>query len=603
MPHHHHQNQTFDTAYYAERGADAIAWQPWSEATLRKARQRGKLIFLNIGYTGCYWCERMASEVFRHPVGVAYIHRYFVPVTLDRAQRPDIANAFMQVVAAMTGKTGWPLTVILTPEGKPFHGGTYFSFESEVPGSPSLHQLLREALEAWEKDRPRVEDTANEMARQMREGMLPLLEAPLPQPGDVDAVALTAVEADYEPQSGGFDQGPKFPRPLLLLWLLHLAEKGHDRAREMALTTLIGMARGGIYDVLGGGFHEYARDAAWREPCFEKSLPTNALLGLAYARAYRLTGQAAFHRVAASTFDYILRELRLPNGLLVNGQGSESLHHGDRGAYYLWTAEEVRAALPPKEAEALVAAYDLGNAAATLQRALSDEALASRLGIAPAEAAERLAAAKTHLQEARQHRTPPITDTTVTTVWHALATRAFAEAARLLDAPRYAEAAAQGGAALLTHLRTADGLARNWYEDRATGAGLLEDHAAVALAMLALHRLDAPPPTPETSWLYEATQCLETLTHRFAADWGYYDTDAAHFTPFGRTQEIVDGVTPSSNALAVTLLLEFAAATHQPAFQNLAAAMLSRLTPAMAKYPTAFPQWLIARLSLGPQKL
>ncbi len=602
MPHHHHKDQPLDTAYYAERANDALAWQPWNEATLRKARQRNRLIFLNIGYTGCYWCERMASEVFRHPVGVAYIHRYFIPVTLDRAQRPDIANAFMQVVAAMTGKTGWPLTVILTPEGKPFHGGTYFSFESEVPGSPTLHQLLREALEGWEKDRERAEDTANEMARQMREGMLPLLEAPLPQPEDVDAAALAAAEAIYEPHSGGFDQGPKFPRPLLLLWLLRLAEEGHPRAREMALTTLVGMARGGIYDVLGGGFHEYARDAAWREPCFEKSLPTNALLGLGYARAYRLTGEAAFHRIATSTFDYILETLRLPNGLLLNGQGSESLQRGDRGAYYLWTAEEVRAALSPAEAEALIAAYDLGSAPATLHRVLSDEALASRLNITTAEAADRLAAAKARLREARQRRTPPITDTTVTTAWHALATRALAEAADLLAAPRYAEAAAQGGAALLSHLRTADGLARNWYEGRATGAGLLEDYAAAALAMLALHRLDAPPPPDTPSWLYEATRCLETLTPRFAADWGYYDTDAErHFTPFGRAQEIVDGVTPSSNALAVTLLLEFSTATNQPAFQNLAAAMLSRLAPAMAKYPTAFPQWLIAHhyLELG----
>ena len=590
------KDEQFNTAYEAERHRDALAWKPWNEKTFRSAQKRNKLIFLHIGYAGCYWCERMASETFRHPVGVAYINRYFVPIALDRNQRPDIANAFMQVVAAMTGKTGWPLTVILTPEGKPFHGGTYFSFETEVPGSPTLHRLLGEALEGWENDRERVEDIANEMARQMREGMFPLLDA-LPQPpADPHTAALEALGASYDPRYGGFEAGPKFPQPLVLLWLLRLAENGNSRAREMALTTLVSMARGGIYDVLGGGFHEYAHDAAWREPDFEKSLPTNALLALGYAKAFRLTGQEAFRRVAAHTFDYILDTLRLPNGLFANGQGSESIHGDDRGAYYLWTADEVRAALPAAEAEALIAAYDLGSQPATLQRVLSDEALGERLGISPAEAAERIAAAKTHLRQARQRRPAPFTDTTVTTAWHAIATRALAEAAADLGAPHYAQAAAESGAALLAHLRTTNGLARNWYDGSATGHGLLEDYAAAALAMLSLHRAGAAAPetAANTNWLYEAAQFLEALTDRFAADWGYYDPAPEHFAPFGRTQELLDGLIPGGNALAVTLLLEFAAATDQPAFRQLAAAMLERVAPAMAKYPTAFPQWLYA---------
>ncbi len=592
MP-HHRKDKKPATAYDAERYFDAIDWQPWSEAAFQKAQKRNKLIFLHIGYPGCYWCERMASETFRHPVGVAYINRYFVPIALDRNQRPDIANAFMQVVAAMTGKTGWPLNLFLTPEGKPFHGGTYFSFETEIPGSPTLHQLLGEVLEAWENDRERVEDTASEMARQMREGMSPLLDALTEPPANLHTAALETLGAAYDRRHGGFETGPKFPQPLVLLWLLRLAENGNARGREMALTTLVGMARGGIYDVLGGGFHTYAHDAAWRQPCFEKSLPTNALLALGYAKAYRLTGQEAFRRVAAHTFDYILGALRLPNGLFANGQGSESAHGGDRGAYYLWTADEVRAALSSDEAEALIAAYDLGDQPATLQRILSDEALGERLGIAPAEAAARIAAAKARLLEVRQSRPAPFTDTTVTAAWHAIATRSLAEAAADLNAPRYAEAAAESGAALLAHLRTADGLARNGYDGRATGHGLLEDYAAAALAMLSLHRTDAPTPG-STNWLYEAAQFLETLTSRFAADWGYYDPAPEHFAPFGRTQELLDGIVPSGNALAVTLLLEFATAADQPAFRQLAAAMLDRVAPAMAKYPTAFPQWLLA---------
>ncbi len=593
MPRHRNPNPTYETAYYAERHLDAIDWQPWSQAAFQKAQKRNKLIFLNIGYTGCYWCERMASETFRHPVGVAYINRYFVPITVDRNQRPDVANAFMQVVAAMTGKTGWPLTVFLTPEGKPFHGGTYFAFETPLAGEPTLHQLLGEALEAWENDRERVKDTADEMARQMQAGMLPLLNAPLPRPGNIHRAALENVRAVYAPRDGGFEQAPKFPRPLLLLWLLRLAENGSAEARQMALTTLVGMARGGIYDVLGGGFHAYAHDAAWRQPCFEKSLPTNALLALGYAKAFRLTGQQAFRRVAAHTLDYILGALRLPNGLFANGQGSENARGGERGAYYLWTADEVRAALPSDEAEALIAAYGLGDQPATLQRVLGDKALGERLGIAPAEAAERIAAAKTRLLEARRRRPAPLTDTTATTAWHALAVRALAEAAADLNAPRYAEAAAESGAALLTYLRTAEGLARNGYDGRATGHGLLEDYAAAALAMLSLHRTAAPAPQ-NTHWLYEAAQMLETLTDRFAADWGYYDPAPEHFAPFGRTRELLDGIIPSGNALAVTLLLEFAAATGRPAFREQAAAMLAPFTPAMAKYPTAFPQWLYA---------
>ncbi len=596
MPHHHSLlPQT--SAFYHQRSQDAIHWHPWAPRTFQKARGLGKPIFLHIGYGWCHWCERMASEAFRHPGIATYISRYFIPVALDRDQRPDLANAYMQVTAAMTGKTGWPLNLFLTPEGKPYYGGTYFPLQAEIPDTPPFQEALSEALRAWEEERERVEDIAQEMGRQMGEGLLPLLHSTPPtarKPEDIAEAARRNLESEFDAQHGGFGEAPKFPQPLVLLWLLRQAENGDASAKAMALTSLLGMARGGIYDVLGGGFHQYALDAAWREPRFEKSLVTNALLAQAYTTAYRLTGQTAYRRVAEHTLDYLTHTLALPNGLLGSGQSGESESPPGEGRYYMWTAAEVHKALPADEAELLSAAYDLGETPRTLQRRLTDEALEAQFGLPAGTARARLEAAKKRLLAARQQRMTPPVDDTALTAWNALAIRAFAQAGRDLQAPRYTQTAVRIAEGLLTHLHSQDTLWRSWYHGQHGEPAFLEDYAAAGWAMIALHRVRAPQPPAVKSWLYEAARFLEQIETSFAADWGYYDTSPDHNFPFGRPQELLDGEAPSGNALTTTLLIAFAKDTAQSPFRTKAQTLLERMLPLMSRHPTAFPQWLFA---------
>ncbi len=595
MSHHALLPQT--SAFYQQRSQDAVHWHPWAQRTFQKARGLSKPIFLHIGYGWCYWCERMASEAFRHPAIATYISRHFIPVALDRDQRPDLANAFMHVTAAMTGKTGWPLNLFLTPEGKPYYGGTYFPAENEVPGAATFQEILAEALRAWEEDRERVEDIAQEMARQMGEGLLPLLNSARPlglSPEQAAAEARVNLESAFDAQNGGFGEAPKFPQPLVLLWLLHRAERGDARAQRMALTSLLGMARGGIYDVLDGGFHQYTLDAGWREPHFEKSLSTNALLAQAYTTAYRLTKQEAYRQIASRTLDYLTHTLALPNGLLGSGQSGESESPAGEGRYYMWTAAEVRTALPAGEADLLIAAYDLAEAPRTLQRRLTAEALEIQLGLPAGSARERLEAAKAHLQAARQRRMSPPVDDTVITAWNALAIRAFAQAGHDLNAPRYTQTAKRLAEALLIHTRAENGLGHSWYRGKIGEFAFLADYVAVGWALLALHEYQIALGAGITSWLYEASWFLEQTEALFAAEWGYYDTIPAHNFPFGRPQELLDGDAPSGNALATTLLAAFAKITHQDAFRAKAQAILDPMLPLLVQHPSAFPQWLFA---------
>ncbi len=604
---HHPSHLPPITTYYQARAADAVVWRPWGEKALREAAAKKKPIFLNIGYAACSWCQRMASEAFRNPAIAAYLNRYFIPITVDRHQRPDVAAAYQMPVVAMTGKTGWPLNVFLIPQGGPYHGGTYFPPVEGALGMPSFQDVLIEAAQAWQNDRQRVEDIAAEMARQMGEGLRPLFQTNLPYPTDPTGEALAALEPDFDAQYGGFESGPKFPQALLLQWLLTRAHHGDNRARQMALTTLIGMARGGIYDLLGGGFHLYAEDRRWRQPRFEKPLALNALLARAYTAAYRLTGQAAFRRVAESTLDFILSTLTLPNGLLASAQSGENPHDEGEGRFFTWTADEVRAILPAPQADLLIAAYDLADEPRTLQRALTEQTLSERFALTLQETTRQLEAARQSLRAARAHRFPPPIDATVITSWNALAVLALAEAGAALQAPRYTQAAVRVATALRQHLHDGHSLSRGQHEDQPIAAGFLEDYAATALAYLTLHRVQAPPPAPaatETAnspWLYESLALLEALQNRFAADWGYYDTlPSEHFFPFGRPQEILDGATPCGNALTATLLAELTVLTGENAFQTQTGTLLDRMAPLLARHPTAFPQWLLAWEILHP---
>ena len=590
------------SGYLEERNNDAVAWQPWQPETLRQAKRRGKPIFLHIGYTTCTWCERMGFETFRHPAVTAYLNRYFVPVVVDRHCRPDLARAYQMPVVAMTGKTGWPLNVFLTPDLQPYHGGTYFPPQGAgVPGADALQQVLTEAARGWQEDRERVVDVAQEMARQMGEGLRPLLEQLPPASAPPGADALQAVQAEFDEQHGGFGGPPKFPQPLLLHWLLARGERGDAEARRMALTTLRAMAQGGIYDLVHGGFFAYTYDAAWQQPHFEKSLATNALLAQVYLRAYRQTGEALFREVAQATLGFLQSLVEPHCGLLGHGEGGLEEADTPDGRYHTWTAGDIDRVLPPALAEVARAAYGLDDEPRVLRQRAALPALAQQLGRCQGDVAQDLAEIRRRLAAARPARRAPQADRGARLGWNALAVQAFFAAAQTLNHPGYARLARRAYLALGQCFASDHGLAHHVFAGEARVPAFLDDLAAWARLHVVAQRDPAAALWPDGQPpLYRAVEVLELVEEHFAADWGYYDTLPDHHFPFGRPQTLLDAEAPAGNPWLIHLLLDLAEVADQPALAEKAGALLQRIAPLLAKHPTAFPSWLWAFERLSP---
>ncbi len=571
-----------------------VAWRSWGPAALEQAQRENKPLFLHIGYAACHPCRVMARETLADPEIAALINTHFIPVLVDREERPDLNALYMSAVVALTGRGGWPLNVFLTPEGKPFQGGTYFPPEPRY-GLLGFPELLREIIRAWEHDRVRVLEAGDKAASHIREGLDPLQRpASRLDPATLQQ-ALGTLQGDYDRTYGGFHPAPKFPQPLVLRFLLARAQQGDAQAQEMALHTLALMARGGFYDVIGGGFHRYSTDDQWHVPHFEKALPDNALLARAYLDAYRLTGAEAFRRVAESTLDFLLRELSAPQGAFYSGLAAET--EGEEGRYYTWTPEEVRAALGEDLAPLFNAAYDITptghhHGRSVPHRVLSDAEVAQRFGLADAAAAQAaLEAAKARLREVRATRPHPDHTPQAVTAWNAYAIQAFAEAGAFLNRPDYLDVARHTASWLRENLWTDDHLAHLWRDGHALGTGFLEDYAALGNALLSLAQA-----TGETDWLTWAQDLAAVLHQRFADTdrGGYFDTAPEHDTPFGRLQDVQDGATPSGNSLTATFFLRLATLASREDLRQRAEALLRPWQAAMARYPTGFGQWLIA---------
>jgi uncharacterized protein YyaL (SSP411 family) len=580
--------------YLQQHAHNPVDWYPWGPEAFAKAKAEGKPILLSVGYSTCHWCHVMAEEAFEDETVAAFLNAHYVAVKVDREERPDVDAVYMAAVTSMGESGGWPLTVWLTPDLRPFYGGGYFPPETKGRRLGFLTALQR--LEAAWRERP---DTIDAAAADVVERVTAQLA---PADGDVppDAAmlrrAMTVLQGRYDAANGGFETRPKFPRPALLDVLLRWHRRtGDPEALAMATRTLEAMAAGGIHDQVGGGFHRYATDAAWRVPHFEKMLVDNALLARAYLDAAQATGRDDFAATGRDTLDWMLREMGDPAGGFHAAVDADS--DGGEGRAYTWTPDEVTAAVAPELAPFALAYWGVGapdaavDGRSVLHVAAPLAAVAERLGIPADVAAAQRDAARDQLRAARAARTPPHVDRKVIAGWNALAVSALVRGAQVLDDPRYAVAATRTGELLADRLRIGDRLARSAVSGVPTGVAMLEDQAAVVGAFLDLAEL-----TGDARWLTRAVAFQEELDARFAdeARGGWFRTPVDGEPLLVREKPDWDGAEPSGNSLALRNAQRLHLLTTDPRWQASAERALRAFGPTLAADPDHLAAMLAA---------
>ncbi|MGD8824808.1 MAG: thioredoxin domain-containing protein, partial [Myxococcales bacterium] len=490
----HLRNET--SPYLLQHADNPVDWYPWGPEAMKLAQEQDKPILLSIGYAACHWCHVMEHESFEDPVTASQMNADFINVKVDREERPEVDSIYMSAVTAMTGRGGWPMTVFLTPDGKPFYAGTYFPNEPRH-GMPSFRQILTGVSEAWKKDRSNVESSAQEIATQLR--ALAAMDLGAGQlDSNVFRSALRELERSFDATWGGFGGAPKFPQPMTLEFLLRHSLLDQDpSALAMAETTLEKMARGGMYDQVGGGFARYSVDERWLVPHFEKMLYDNAQLARVYLHAWQITQNPFYRRITEETLDYALREMRHEQGGFYSSQDADS--EGQEGKFYVWSADEIREALGP-DADLFMRVYgvsDGGNWEGhnILSLHLDPKGLAAQMGTDPDALATRLTAAREKLYRIRSQRVWPGLDDKVLTSWNGLMLAALAEAGRALGRNDYLEAARKNAEFLRRTMRRESGaLLRTWRAgSQAKLNGYLEDYSFLGEGLLALYEATFDP--------------------------------------------------------------------------------------------------------------
>jgi uncharacterized protein YyaL (SSP411 family) len=577
--------------YLLQHKDNPVDWYAWGEEALGRAKAEDKPILLSIGYSACHWCHVMEHESFEDPGTAELMNRHFVNVKVDREERPDLDNLYMTAVQAMTGHGGWPLNVFLTPNCVPFYGGTYWP-PDDRPGMPSFTKVLHGVIEAYRERREGVEENAQRLRDYLQRAM-----AATPAPGDVEPglldQAAKALGRAFDGEHGGFGGAPKFPQPAVLEFLLRYHKRtGDSRAASMVTLTLDKMSGGGLYDVIGGGFHRYAVDSIWLVPHFEKMLYDNAQLARVYLDAYRAFGHDRYRRVAAETLEYVAREMTSRDGGFYSTQDADS--EGEEGKFYVWTPEEIDAVLGPADGRLVREYYGVtrrGNFEGSniLNVKREPRFVAAELEVPEAQLVAAIEAAKTKLYHARSARVWPGRDEKVLTAWNGLMLRAFAEGARVLGRADFREIAERNAAFLLNALRRDGRLFRTFKDGRAKLNAYLEDYACLCDGLLALYEA-----TFERRWVEEAVSLTETMLAEFADPDGpiLYDTGAGHEELVSRPRDLQDGATPAGNSVAAGVLLRLGAMTGKEALSQRAADMLRSLAKPMAEHPTAFGRWL-----------
>jgi uncharacterized protein YyaL (SSP411 family) len=575
--------------YLLQHKDNPVDWYPWGEEAFARARAQDKPIFLSIGYSTCHWCHVMEHESFETDAIAQVLNRDYVPIKVDREERPDVDDIYMQAVQMLTGQGGWPLSVFLTPDRKPFYGGTYFPPEPRW-GKAGFPQLLGAIANAWRERRDELETSAAEILVHLETGARAAAARAPPAEGHV-AAAVASLEQQFDANHGGFGHAPKFPPSMRLeLLLRHWLRTGDAPARDMVVKTLAKMAAGGMYDQVGGGFHRYSVDARWLVPHFEKMLYDNAMLTRVYLLAYRAFGDTDHARVARETLDFLLAEMTPPEGGFFAAQDADS--GGEEGTFYVWNPKSLEETVGAAAAPVVAARFgvtkpgNFENGETVLSVVRSVAAIAADFGKTETEIVEILTEARRKMYAARSRRVRPETDDKLLTDWSALAISAFALAARVLDEPKYEEAARRAADRILATCVRGGELLHREKAGRADIPGFATDYAFLVEALLDLYEA-----TFETRYFAEAVRLQAAFEERFADPrGGYFLSAAGHDGLILRPKESWDGATPSSNSVAAMNLLRLAVFTGDESYRRRADAVFASAATLLERAPTAFPR-------------
>ena len=577
--------------YLRQHQHNPVDWYPWCDEALERARREDKPILLSIGYSACHWCHVMERESFENPAIAALMNASFVCVKVDREERPDLDTIYMNAVQMLTGSGGWPLTVFLTPAGEPFYGGTYFPPEDRY-GRPGFPRVLETLARAWRDSRDEVTRSTQQLMAGL--GKLSRFDAK-PDALHPDTVARGAERLlqHCDPDEGGIGDAPKFPNvPVFALLLRHHQATRRPELLQAVTRTLTAMARGGIHDQLGGGFHRYSVDAHWLVPHFEKMLYDNVQLAPLYLDAFLVTGDPLYRVVARATFDYLLREMTHPEGGFYSTQDADT--EGEEGKTYLWRIEEIRSLLDAETADILCRYYQVdeaGNFAepgqherkSILNVKLTRDELARLFGKDRTELDAILERGRRTLLDARNRRPQPGLDDKILTSWNALAIRAFVRGAAVLDDPKLLDAAVRCAAFVARFSTRDDGrLLRTWKDGVARYPAYLDDHAFLAAASLDLFAA-----TGDARHLSIARRLVAILREDFADDeqGGFYFTARDHERLVDRPKVLFDGSIPSGNAVAIETLLRLAHLDDDAAMRDTAEKALRLFGTQLEKQP------------------
>lgn len=579
-----------------------VDWYPWGDEAFEKARKENKPIFLSVGYFTCHWCHVMEKESYSDTGVAAILNKYFVSIKVDREERPDIDRLYIAYVEATTGNAGWPLNVLLTPDRKPFFGGTYFTPEQ-------LKSLLQQVADTWSRQPDSITETAGRAAEQLIQSV----NQQSASTGDLQPAILdrayTQIRSSYDAANGGFGGAPKFPRPVTLCFLLrYYARTGQREALDMTLNTLRAMERGGIHDQLGGGFHRYSTGATWLVPHFEKMLYDQAQLAIAYTEAYQITHDHFYAETTRNILDFTLRVMQQPRGGFASAEDADSqLAAGkpetSEGAFYAWTVKEIASALGKQDAEIFEYAYGVEsggnvpvqqdirgelNGKNILYEAHSTEETAKKFGLTVQQAAEKLTAGRKALFEARARRPRPPLDDKIVTAWNGMMISALARASQALEEPRYLERAGATAKFLEAHLYDSK-TGKLWRSYRAGGAsvdGFLDDYTDLISGLLDLYQAGF-----EVHWLTWAFSLQEKQDQRFGdtKQGGYFDAAAGDPSLLSRTREGYDGAEPAPNSTAAMNLLRLAQFTDRAEWRDQAQKTLSIFAAQLQSDPQAVP--------------
>ena len=587
--------------YLLQHQHNPVDWFPWGEEAFELARSTNRPVMLSVGYSACHWCHVMERESFENEEIAALMNRLFVSVKVDREERPDVDSIYMSAMQAMTGQGGWPMTVFLTPDGRPFFGGTYFPNEDRG-GLPSFPRVLESVSEAYHdpERREQLLGTSSQVISHI-ESLAAVRQSQEPLTADIVDNAALSFQRQFDSQNGGMGMQPKFPQPMdYELLLRHWKRTGDQNSLDMVTVTMEKMARGGIYDQVGGGFARYSVDTFWLVPHFEKMLYDNAQLASLYLHAWQATGNPLFKKVVEETLAYVLREMTHAAGGFYSAQDADS--EGEEGKFYVWLQQEIDSVLGAEQGRIVRAYWDVsregnfeGKNILNVQRDVVS--VAAELGISEDELELAITEARVKLYDVRSKRVWPGLDDKVLTSWNALMLKAFAECGAAMGVPEWIDAARKNADFLLTNMHSAGRLRRTWKDGGETGEsgarlnGYLEDYAMLTDALLVLYES-----TFEPRWFEAAKTIANEMIELF---WSYddavfFDTGNDHEQLVVRPRDIFDNAIPSGGSTAAKSLLRLAVFTGDPAYHRTATASLKAVRDMMVRAPQGTAHWINA---------